>query len=73
MNWYLPNSLQARLALTIGVGVGVLWIITALITTTIIREEINEVFDSSLEATRSASCHLPFRVCLNAKTMVPLS
>jgi len=47
----LPNSLQARLALVIGLGVATLWIITTLITTATIRHEINEVFDSSLEET----------------------
>ena len=47
----LPSSLQARLALTIWLGVAALWIITALITATIIRHEIDEVFDSALEET----------------------
>lgn len=47
----LPNSLQARLALTIGLGVAVLWVITALTTAAIIRHEIDEVFDSALEET----------------------
>jgi len=46
-----PRSLQARLALAIGLGVAALWIITVLITTAKIRNEINEVFDSSLEET----------------------
>lgn len=51
MNLRLPRSLQARLALTIGFGVAVLWIVTVVITTAKIRNEINEVFDSSLEET----------------------
>ncbi|MDQ7071466.1 MAG: ATP-binding protein [Rhodobacterales bacterium] len=47
----LPNSLQARLALVISLGVATLWVITTLITTATIRQEINEVFDSALEET----------------------
>lgn len=51
MNLRLPRSLQARLALAIGLGVAVLWVVTVLITTAKIRDEINQVFDSSLEET----------------------
>ncbi len=47
----MPRSLQARLALTIGLGVAILWVVTSLITTATIRSEIDEVFDSSLEET----------------------
>ena len=51
MRLRLPRSLQARLALVIGLGVAVLWLATAFITTATIRGEINEVFDSALEET----------------------
>lgn len=51
MSLRLPKSLHGRLALAIGLGVATLWVITALITATIIRHEINEVFDSALEET----------------------
>ncbi len=47
----LPRSLQVRLALAIGLGVALVWVITALITAATIREELNEVFDSALEET----------------------
>ena len=47
----MPSSLQARLALVLGVGVGVLWVATALITAITLRSEIDEVFDSALEET----------------------
>jgi len=47
----LPSSLQARLALAIGLGVAVLWIATSLITAATIRGEIDEVFDSALQET----------------------
>ncbi len=47
----LPRSLQARLALAIGSGVVLVWILTALLTAATIREEMNEVFDSALEET----------------------
>lgn len=47
----LPHSLQGRLALAIGIGVSVLWLVTALITAATIREEVNEMFDSALEET----------------------
>lgn len=46
-----PASLQGRLVLAIGFGISVLWIAAALITTAILRHEINEVFDSALEET----------------------
>ncbi len=47
----LASSLQVRLALTIGLGVTVLWIATAFFTAATIRGEIDEVFDSALEET----------------------
>ena len=51
MSLRLPKSLHGRLALSVGIGVAALWVITALITATILRHEINEVFDSALEET----------------------
>lgn len=47
----LPGSLQGRLALAVGLGIAVLWIATALVTASILRDEMNEVFDSTLEET----------------------
>jgi two-component system OmpR family sensor kinase len=46
-----PRSLEARLALAIGVGVTLLWVAAAMLTANILRHEINEVFDSALEET----------------------
>jgi two-component system OmpR family sensor kinase len=47
----VPRSLQARLALAIGLGVTLLWIVAATVTATILRHEMDEVFDSALEET----------------------
>ena len=46
-----PRSLEARLALAIGMGVTLLWVAAAMVTSIILRHEINEVFDSALEET----------------------
>jgi two-component system OmpR family sensor kinase len=46
-----PRSLEARLALAIGVGVTLLWVAAAMVTANILRHEMNEVFDSALEET----------------------
>jgi two-component system OmpR family sensor kinase len=47
----MPSSLQARLALALGAGLTLLWLGTALATATLLRVEMNEVFDSTLEET----------------------
>lgn len=47
----LPGSLQARLALGLGLGLAIIWLATAWVTTTILRHEMDEVFDSALEET----------------------
>lgn len=47
----LPASLQGRLALALGVGLSVLWLLTAWATATLLRHEMDEVFDSTLEET----------------------
>ncbi len=47
----MPRSLQGRLALTLGLGLTVLWLFTAWATVTLLRHEMNEVFDSALEET----------------------
>ncbi|SHL46581.1 two-component system, OmpR family, sensor kinase [Roseovarius marisflavi] len=47
----LPGSLQGRLALGLGLGLAVLWLATAFATATLLRSEMNEVFDSALEET----------------------
>ncbi|MEM5471033.1 ATP-binding protein [Hoeflea sp. AS60] len=46
-----PRSLQARLAILIGLGVTVLWIIAATVTATLLRQQMDEVFDSALQET----------------------
>lgn len=45
------GSLQGRLAVALGLGLTVLWALTAWATSTHLREEMNEVFDSALEET----------------------
>ncbi|CAN5539385.1 ATP-binding protein [soil metagenome] len=47
----LPRSLQARLALSLGVLLTVLWIGAASVTAVILRHEMDEVFDSALQET----------------------
>ena len=47
----MPGSLQGRLALALGVGLMALWLATAWATATLLRHEMNEVFDSTLEET----------------------
>ncbi|GGD31090.1 ATP-binding protein [Sinisalibacter lacisalsi] len=47
----LPRSLQARLGLSLGVLLTVLWIAAASVTSLVLRGEIDEVFDSSLQET----------------------
>ncbi|WP_116133142.1 ATP-binding protein [Tropicimonas sp. IMCC34043] len=49
MRW--PRSLQARLGLTLGIFLTVLWIAAASVTGLILRHEIDEVFDSMLQET----------------------
>ena len=43
-----PRSLQARLALAIGLGVTLLWIAAATVTATMLRHDMEEVFDWAL-------------------------
>lgn len=45
------RSLQARLALSLGVLLTVIWVATALLTALILRHEIDETFDASLQET----------------------
>jgi len=47
----LPQSLQARLGLSLGVLLTLLWIAAASVTTAIVRHELNEIFDSALKET----------------------
>lgn len=47
----MPGSLQGRLALALGLGLTVLWLLTAWAMSTLLRSEMNEVFDSTLEET----------------------
>ncbi|MCI2395712.1 ATP-binding protein [Aliiroseovarius sediminis] len=46
-----PRSLQGRLALWLGIGLTLLWLATAWTTATLVRGEMDEVFDSTLEET----------------------
>jgi two-component system OmpR family sensor kinase len=45
------RSLQARLALAIGLSVTLLWISAAIVTATLLGHEMDEVFDSALQET----------------------
>ncbi|MFW2543958.1 ATP-binding protein [Primorskyibacter sp. 2E107] len=47
----LTRSLQARLALSVGLVLTVLWVLAASITAVIVRSEMDEVFDSALRET----------------------
>jgi len=47
----LPRSLQARLGLSVGLVLTVLWLLAATVTALIVRGELDEVFDSSLRET----------------------
>lgn len=47
----MPTSLQGRLGLFLGAGLMALWIVTAWATSTLLRSEMDEVFDSALEET----------------------
>ncbi len=47
MTW--PGSLQARLALSLGVLLAVLWIGAATLTAVLLRHEVDEVFDAAPE------------------------
>lgn len=49
MSW--PHSLQTRLALSLGILLTVLWIAAASVTLLVLRHEMDEVFDSSLQET----------------------
>ena len=49
MRW--PASLQARLGLSLGVMLSVLWLAAAAVTAVIVRGEMDEVFDSALRET----------------------
>lgn len=46
-----PRSLQARLGLSLGVLLTLLWIAAAFVTAAIVRHELDEVFDSALQET----------------------
>jgi two-component system OmpR family sensor kinase len=46
-----PRSLQWQISLWLGLGVALLWIVTAIVTGQRLRHEMNEVFDSALEET----------------------
>ncbi len=47
----MPSSLQGRLALALGLSLTLLWLVTAWATSTLLRAEMGEVFDSTLEET----------------------
>jgi two-component system OmpR family sensor kinase len=47
----VPRSLQARLGLSVGLVLAVLWLVAASITAVIVRAEMDEVFDSTLQET----------------------
>ena len=47
----MPRSLQARLGLSLGVLLTVLWIAAASVTSVVLRQEMDEVFDDALQET----------------------
>ncbi|MBW0157043.1 ATP-binding protein [Sedimentimonas flavescens] len=47
----LPRSLQLRLATSVGLLLTALWLTAASLTTIVLRNEMNEVFDSALQET----------------------
>ncbi|MEM5468819.1 sensor histidine kinase [Celeribacter marinus] len=47
----LPRSLQARLALSVGLVLTALWLLAATVTAVIVRGELDEVFDTALRET----------------------
>lgn len=47
----LPRSLQARLALSVGLVLTILWLLAATVTAVIVRDEMDQVFDSALRET----------------------
>ncbi|WP_347309681.1 ATP-binding protein [Defluviimonas sp. SAOS-178_SWC] len=49
MRW--PASLQARLGLSVGLVLTLLWLLAATVTAVIVRGELDEVFDSALRET----------------------
>jgi two-component system OmpR family sensor kinase len=49
MRW--PASLQGRLGLSLGLTLTVLWLLAATVTAVIVRDEMDEVFDSALRET----------------------
>lgn len=49
MKW--PASLQARLGLSLGIVLTLLWLLAATVTAVIVRDEMDEVFDSALRET----------------------
>lgn len=46
-----PQSLRGRLALWLGFGLAALWLVTAILTAGLMRQEMNKVFDSALQET----------------------
>ncbi len=56
----LPRSLQIRLAVTIGLGITVLWLAAAFYTTNRLTHEMDEVFDAGLKS--SAERLMPLAV-----------
>lgn len=49
MKW--PASLRGRLSLSLGFALTVLWLLAATVTSVIVRDEMDEVFDSALRET----------------------
>lgn len=47
----MPASLQGRLGLSLGLALTLLWLLAATVTAVIVRDELDEVFDSALRET----------------------
>lgn len=63
MRW--PRSLQGRLALGLGIGLTLLWLGAAWATATLLRGEMDKVFDSTLEETAQRILPLAVRDILD--------
>ena len=68
MRW--PGSLSARLGLSLGLVLTVMWLIAAVVTAVIVRHELDEVFDSALRETAERILPLAVTDIINAGTWI---
>ena len=55
----LPRSFQARLGLSLGLVLALLWAAAASLTAVVLRGEVDEVFDAALQETAQRLFRLP--------------